>query len=191
MKRRSNRQQAATTRRRSATRSISTRGRATPFVLDGTLVTSAALLAGLGIVMNYSTTAALEIGEPIPALAVRHTLGVVFAGLCAVAASRLPLIVWARIALPAYGVSVLLLALTPVLGIEANGAQRWLAVPGLPISVQPSEPTRLFTVLALAGLLARSARRRRRRPEPPRKRRARPRGLPPPQQRKRGRPRAH
>ena len=42
------------------------------FALDGTLATSAALLVGLGIVMNYSTTAALAIGEALPPLALRH-----------------------------------------------------------------------------------------------------------------------
>lgn len=141
-------------RRRTPARSATTRAQAPPYALDGTLVTSAALLAGLGIVMNYSTTAAMAIGEPIPPLALRHGLGVAFAAVVAVVCSRLPLVFWARISLPLYGLSVFLLALTPFLGIEANGAQRWLAVPGLPISIQPSEPARLFTLLALAALLA-------------------------------------
>jgi cell division protein FtsW len=127
-----------------------------PFALDGTLATSAALLAGLGIVMNYSTTAALAIGEPVPPLALRHWGGCAFALACMAIAARLPLTFWERVALPGYFVGVALLVLTPFFGVEANGAQRWLPVPGLPLSIQPAEPARLATVLALAVLLARA-----------------------------------
>jgi len=144
------------TQRRSVGRSAKPGGSqpATPFTLDGAIVTSAALLAGLGIVMNYSTTAALAIGEPIPPLAIRHAFGVAIALGCAVLCARLPLVFWARIALPLYGVSVALLVLTLFVGITAKGAQRWLPVPGLPIAIQPSELARLFTTLSLAVLLA-------------------------------------
>ena len=47
-----------------------------------------------------------------------------------------------------------LLVLTPFVGVSANGAQRWLAIPGLPVSIQPAEPARLATVMALALILA-------------------------------------
>jgi len=165
VRRRDARKRPVPARRRSAARSLSTPDRSSvPFALDGALVTSATLLASLGIVMNYSTTAAQAIGEPIPPLALRHGLGILFAGVCAAIAARLPLVFWARISLPAYIVSLGLLAVTPLLGVAANGAQRWLAVPGLPISLQPSEPVRLFTMLALAALLAASSERGRPRP---------------------------
>jgi len=136
-----------------------------PFSLDGTLATSAALLVGLGIVMNYSTTAALAIGEAVPPLALRHWAGVAVALLCAAGAARLPLRFWDRAAFPLYFAAIALLVATPFLGVSANGAQRWLAVPGLPIAIQPSEPARLATVLALAVLLARATHRDRPRPE--------------------------
>jgi len=122
---------------------------------DGALVSSAIALVGLGVVMNYSTTAALAIGDPLPPLALRHGAGVVLALLAALAAARLPLVVWQRLAFPLWGASLLALGATLLFGIEANGARRWLAVPGLPVAIQPAEPARLFTVLAVAALLAR------------------------------------
>jgi cell division protein FtsW len=151
-------------RRRTTARSLATPKRQTSLGLDGALVTSATLLASLGVVMNYSTTAAQAIGEPIPPLALRHALGLLFAGACALVAARLPLVFWARLSLPAWILSMGLLAFTPLVGVEANGAQRWLALPGLPVSLQPSEPARLFTMLALAALLAASCERGRPRP---------------------------
>jgi cell division protein FtsW len=136
MRRRDARRRPLAARRRSAARPLATPARSAPFALDGALVTSAALLAGLGVVMNYSTTAAQAIGEPIPPLALRHSLGLLVAGVCAVIAARLPLVFWARISLPAYILSLGLLAL----------------------------PARLFTMLALAALLATSCERGRPRP---------------------------
>ena len=121
---------------------------------DGALITSAMVLTGLGVVMNYSTTAALDIGSVYPDLALRHVGGVAAALLAAVVAARLPLAFWRRAALPFWLGTTGLLALTPWLGIEAGGAQRWLSVPGLPISLQPSEFARLATALAAAALLA-------------------------------------
>ena len=124
------------------------------FAWDGALVGCTLVLVGIGVVMNYSTTAAREIGAPLPELAVRHWLGVLAGAVAAVLAARLPLGFWRRMALPAFGVCLLLLCLIPFLGVEANGARRWLAIPGVPIRIQPSEPMRLALVLALSSVLA-------------------------------------
>jgi cell division protein FtsW len=140
-------------------------GRSARFAVDGALATSAALLLGLGIVMNYSTTAALAIGEALPPLALRHLAGVALAIVCAAVAARLPLAFWERAALPLYAVAMALLAVTPIIGIEANGARGWLGVPGLPVVIQPSEPARLTCALALSVLLARGTSRAGLRPE--------------------------
>jgi cell division protein FtsW len=128
--------------------------------LDGAIVVSTAVLVGFGIVMNYSATAALAIGEPLPPLAARHAVGVALALVCAAFASRLPLALWRRLALPLWVVTTGLLAATLVVGVEANGARRWIAVPGLPFSVQPAEFARFATVLAVAAVLARAMGRR-------------------------------
>jgi cell division protein FtsW (lipid II flippase) len=103
-------------RRRTTARSLATPTRQASLGLDGALVTSATLLASLGVVMNYSTTAAQAIGEPIPPLALRHALGLLFAGACALVAARLPLVFWARLSLPAWILSMGLLAFTPLVG---------------------------------------------------------------------------
>ncbi len=128
--------------------------------LDGGIAASAAVLAGLGVVMVYSATAPLAIGEPVPPLALRHLLGMAVAALCVAVASVVPLAVWRRLALPAWGIAILLLLLTPLVGLEANGARRWIAVPGLPVSLQPGELAKWATVLATASVLARGLERR-------------------------------
>jgi cell division protein FtsW len=128
--------------------------RAPAFRWDGALVASALALISIGVVMNYSTTAALDIRAKLPALAIRHVAGVGIALLCALVVSRVPLGFWQRAALPLYWIALALLALTLWIGVEANGARRWLAVPGLPIAFQPAEPARLAVVFAMAAMLA-------------------------------------
>jgi cell division protein FtsW len=123
---------------------------------DGALVTSALLLVATGLLMNYSTTAALEIGTLLPPLAIRHAAGVAFALLCAAAAARMPLALWERLALWLWGGGVVLLFATLFVGIEANGARRWLAIPGIPMSIQAAEPARLATLLAVVSVVARA-----------------------------------
>jgi cell division protein FtsW len=123
-------------------------------------VFSAAALVGLGIVMNYSATAGLAIGEAIPPLAVRHLAGVAVALACACVAWQLPLGLWRRVAPLLWAIGTGLVAITLVLGVEANGARRWLAVPGLPIALQPAECARFTTVLAVTAVLASAAERR-------------------------------
>ena len=63
---------------------------------------------------------------------------------------------WERFAALSYGVSAVLivLVLTP-LGIEANGARRWL---NLGISVQPAEIAKLAMILFLASLICKMGR---------------------------------
>jgi cell division protein FtsW len=122
--------------------------------LDGGILASTALLAGLGTVMIYSTTAPLEMGSALPPHFLRHLAGLCLAGLLLVVGLQLPLATWRRVALPIWGVSVLMLVATLISGIEANGARRWLAIPGLGVSLQPSELARFATPLAVASLLA-------------------------------------
>jgi cell division protein FtsW len=125
-----------------------------PSELDGGIVASAALLAALGTVMIYSTTAPLTMGSALPPHFLRHLAALALALLLLVGALHVPLTLWRRVALPLWGSSVLLLAATLVFGVEAGGARRWLAVPGLGVSLQPSELARFATPLAVASLLA-------------------------------------
>ena len=123
---------------------------------DGAVVASALGLAALGVLMNYSTTAALAIGETLPPLALRHLAGVAAALVCAALAARAPLRVWDRVSLWLWGGTILLLAATALFGVEANGARRWLLIPGVPFAIQAAEPAKLTTALAVAALLSRA-----------------------------------
>jgi cell division protein FtsW len=94
-------------------------------------------------------------GSAVPPHFVRHRAGL-GRGLLAIAvALRVPLSLWRHLALPLWAGSVVLLAATLALGIEANGARRWLPVPLLGVSFQPSELAKWATPLAVAAVLAR------------------------------------
>ena len=126
----------------------------TPQTWDGAVVASALGLTAFGVLMNYSTTAALSIGEALPPLALRHVAGVAFAIACAMLAARAPLVLWQRISLWLWAGTVALLVLTLLFGVEANGARRWLLIPGIPFAIQAAEPVKLTTALAVASLVA-------------------------------------
>jgi cell division protein FtsW len=125
-----------------------------PLNLDGGIAASTALLAALGVVMIYSTTAPLAIGSAIPPHFLRHLAGLILAVLAIAGALRVPLGWWQRMALPLWAASVALLAATLVLGIDAKGARRWLPVPLFGVSFQAAELAKLATSLAVAAVLA-------------------------------------
>ena len=124
--------------------------------LDGGVVTSAAILASLGVVMVYSATAPLAMGSAVPPLFLKHLAAMGVAIACAVGALWIPLDRWQRLALPAWGASCALLAATLAVGPEINGAQRWLRIPGLGLTFQPAEIAKWATVMAVASVLARA-----------------------------------
>jgi len=122
--------------------------------LDGGLVISAGVLITLGVVMSYSTTAPLALGDRLPPLFLNH-LAALTLGLCtAFVAALLPMAAWHRLALPLWGAGVALLITTAFLGVEVNGAQRWLELPGLSFRFQPVELAKCATLLAVATVVA-------------------------------------
>lgn len=76
--------------------------------------------------------------------AVRFVMGVAVVVLMAL----VPLRIWLRLSYPAYAIGVVLLALVPLVGVEALGARRWLSLAG--ITFQPSEIVKVALVAALA-----------------------------------------
>lgn len=64
--------------------------------------------------------------------------------------SRLPAELWYRLALPLYGVSILLLVGVLAAGESVNGAKRWISVAG--IQFQPSELAKFSLILLFARL---------------------------------------
>jgi cell division protein FtsW len=121
---------------------------------DGSVALSSALLATVGVVMIYSATAPLAMGEAFPPLFLRHLagLGVGFAAL--LAARRVPLAWWRSLSLPLWCAATVALVLTLAVGLEAKGAQRWLALPLLGRSFQPAELAKWATPLTVAAVLA-------------------------------------
>ena len=119
----------------------------------GALTSAVAVLAGIGAVAVFSATATKSDATFSPYF-VRHAVGLLIGGALLLAASRLPLVAWHRLAYPTYGLSLALLAATLAFGDSANGAQRWLELPAIG-RFQPVELAKLAAVLAVCAFLAR------------------------------------
>lgn len=67
--------------------------------------------------------------------------------------SRLPMSFYRRWAFPFLGLTLVLLALVPLIGVKANGSRRWLGVGSL--TVQPSELAKLAVILCFSSMICR------------------------------------
>lgn len=129
------------------------RNKKSEYFFDYTLLFVVLFLLGFGLIMIYSASsyeAADKLGDAAYYLkkqAVSSLLGLVAMFIV----SRIPYHFWERFATLGYIVSagLILLVLTP-LGMELNGARRWL---NLGISVQPAEIAKLGMILFLASLV--------------------------------------
>ena len=65
----------------------------------------------------------------------------------------LPMSFYRRWAFPFLGLTLLLLALVPLIGVKANGSRRWLGVGSL--TVQPSELAKLAVILCFSVMICR------------------------------------
>ncbi len=119
--------------------------------LDGGVAFATITLICLGVVMSYSTTAPLDIDVKIPPLFQQHLLALIAGCIAMALAVATPLRVWQRLALPLWAVAITLLVLTHWIGIEANGARRWL---DLGIRFQPVEVVKFTTLLVVAAAVA-------------------------------------
>ena len=126
---------------------------------DYTLLFIVLFLLGFGLVMLYSTTsyeASMEMGDSAYYLK-KQVASTVLGLIVMMVIANIPYHFWERFAFLGYVVSVvlILLVLTP-LGIEANGARRWINVFG--ISLQPAEVAKLAMILFLASLVCKMGR---------------------------------
>ncbi len=115
---------------------------------------AATFLAALGAVSVFSATAPLDFEQAIPPHFVRHAAALGLGAACAFGASRVPLGVWYRSAPLLWTASLCLLILTALAGHTANGATRWLVIPGVGIAFQPVEFAKLATLIAVAAWLS-------------------------------------
>ncbi len=132
------------------------RKKQTEYFFDYTLLFIVLFLLGFGLVMVYSTSSyEASISAKFNYDAAYYLKKQAFAtgmGLAAMAVTaNIPYHFWERFAVLGYFVSVVLIALvlTP-LGVEANGARRWL---NLGLTVQPAEIAKLCMILFLASFI--------------------------------------
>ena len=125
--------------------------------VDSWLVTSVIVLTTLGLVMVSSasiTFADREIGQPFY-YAFRQAVYIGVGVLVGVMLFRMRLVDLERMGMVLLlsAIAMLLLVLVPGVGVEVNGASRWINA-GL-FRMQASEPAKLFFIIYLASYLAR------------------------------------
>lgn len=126
------------------------------YFFDYSLLFVVLFLLGFGLVMVYSASSYdASTSKSFQYDAAYFLKKQAFAGVLGIVAmfvvAFIPYRIWERFAVAGYVISAILivLVLTP-LGIEANGARRWL---NLGISVQPAEIAKLAMILFLASLI--------------------------------------
>jgi cell division protein FtsW len=115
------------------------------------------ILLGLVMVMSASSVVSLdEYGSPWYHVS-RQALWALAGTVALVVVARIDYHRWRRLATPLLVAALLLLGLVlvPGVGVEANGATRWIGVG--PITIQPSELAKLALLIWVADLLARRA----------------------------------
>ena len=121
------------------------------------LASTALLLTGFGLVMVLSATSATATaaGEAPYDAAVKQAVFAVLGIPLMFIASRMPIVVWKRLAWPALIVAVLLqlLVFVPGLGVEAHGNRNWIMIAG--IQFQPAEFLKLGLALWMGYVLFR------------------------------------
>jgi len=113
--------------------------------LDAPLAGAALALIGIGLLTVYSAT---SVPGAHQGLWVKQLQWAVAAVAAAWLAAAVPFRVYDSLAWPAYAITIVLLALVPIMGTSAYGARRWLEFG--PINFQPSELAKIATVLVVA-----------------------------------------
>ena len=112
------------------------------------------LLLTLGLAMLYSASYAQSEYDTGYAISTRYLQKQAVCAAIGLTAlfffSRIPAMLWYRLAWPLYGVSIALLLSVLVIGEEVNGAKRWINLAGL--QFQPSEIAKFTMILLFARL---------------------------------------
>lgn len=122
--------------------------------VDSFLLFTILILLAFGLVMVFSASyadAANRYGDSYYYIK-RQGVMVVIGLICMAIASRVPLWFYKTVAIPAYGISVLLLLAVLVVGDSGGGAQRWIDLGFL--RFQPSELAKYALILMLAWYYA-------------------------------------
>ncbi len=140
------------------TDTLATRSRHVSARIDPILLVTTAILAVTGLVMIYSATRGkLELAGVDPKYYLkRQLLFVVISAVVFVVVAVFDYRRWEQLATILYiAIVVSLLAVLSPVGSSALGSQRWFAIPGSPLQLQPSEFATLVLIVALATYCAR------------------------------------
>ncbi|EIJ41517.1 cell division protein FtsW [Beggiatoa alba B18LD] len=126
-------------------------------IYDNPLILSSLALLLFGLLMVASTSvtiATTQFNDPLYYFW-RQVAYIIVALVFTVLAMQIPLRWWQTVSVPFLfiGMFMLLLVVIPGIGHEVNGSMRWFNL-GF-ISVQPSEPMKLFMILFVSGYLIR------------------------------------
>ncbi|MGH7664232.1 MAG: rod shape-determining protein RodA [Gemmatimonadaceae bacterium] len=124
-------------------------------VFDIPLIVTALLLSAFGIAMVYSA-GQTDVPTVVEGLYRRQMIWLTLALLAAFTVSRASVRLLDWLTVPAYGLTLLLLLLTLIVGTGAGtaaGTRSWLAIGGVRIG-QPSELAKITVVLMLAHVMA-------------------------------------
>lgn len=138
-----------------ATKEKSGRGR-----LDVSFLALVMLLLTIGVIMVLSASFARAYYDPGGVTGgkatyyfVRQLIFAVLGTVALLLASKLPSGFYRRFSMPFLVFSLVLLALVPLAGVEANGARRWIGIGSL--TIQPSELAKLAVILSFSHMICR------------------------------------
>ena len=128
--------------------------------IDSTFFVLVLLLLAVGVVMVLSSSFARAYYDPgnitggnAAYYFIRQLLFAVLGTAAMIAGSRLPMGFYRRYAWHFMAMTLILLALVPIVGVKANGSRRWLGVGGL--TLQPSELAKIGVILCFSSLICR------------------------------------
>lgn len=124
--------------------------------IDYSLLFIVLFLLAFGLVMLFSTSsyeAAAEHGGDSAYYLKRQLLFTVMGLILMVFVSKVPYLVWRKLAFPIFLLSIGLILLIIPFGVEAGGAKRWLKIPGVPFQVQPAEIAKIGIIVFSALLI--------------------------------------
>ena len=122
---------------------------------DYSLLFCIIFLTAFGLVMIYSASsysAQLEYDGDAAYFMMRQAKIAAVGFVMMLVISKMDYHFFARFALPAYGMSYVLMIAVSLVGIEANGKKRWLGVG--PVSFQPTEFVKIALIVMLAAVIA-------------------------------------
>lgn len=124
------------------------------WTVDRKLLVALGVLAMIGVVFVFTASPPVAELKGLPSwhFALRQVVFMSLGAVLLLAASMLAPRGVIRLGLAFFALGLVLLLLVPVIGIEINGAQRWLVLGG--INVQPAEFVKPGLVICLAHLLA-------------------------------------